>query len=245
MAFLAILVLIAVVMFVIELAAPGRKFPDVGGWWARAAFLNAIQISAVVTSSLFWNGLFAKHSLFSLHHLSAPVGAILGYFVITFVFYWWHVARHKSDFLWRWFHQIHHSPKRLEVLTAFYKHPVEIFFNAILSSAILYLLLGLEPQAAGLAVGLTAVGELFYHWNVKTPYWVGFIFQRPESHCVHHQDGIHHYNYSDLPLWDMLFGTFRNPARWDGKCGLGDAELQLGRMLKGETVESSTSAKAH
>jgi sterol desaturase/sphingolipid hydroxylase (fatty acid hydroxylase superfamily) len=134
----------------------------------------------------------------------------------------------------------------LEVLTAFYKHPIEIFFNSILSSAILYLLLGLGKEAAGIAVTLTAIGELFYHWNVRTPYWVGFIFQRPESHCIHHQHGVHHFNYSDLPLWDMLFGTFRNPKKWDGACGLGEAELQLSKMIRGEVITaSSTAAGSH
>jgi sterol desaturase/sphingolipid hydroxylase (fatty acid hydroxylase superfamily) len=28
---------------------------------------------------------------------------------------------------------------------------------------------------------------------------------------VHHARGIHHYNYADLPVIDLLFGTFRNP----------------------------------
>ena len=48
-----------------------------------------------------------------------------------------------------------------------------------------------------------------------------YIFQRPESHCVHHQEGLHSFNYADLPLWDMLFGTFRNPKEWQSRCGFG------------------------
>ncbi|MCH8043935.1 MAG: sterol desaturase family protein [Planctomycetes bacterium] len=65
---------------------------------------------------------------------------------------------------------------------------------------------------------ITALAELFYHWNVPTPYWLGFVFQRPESHCVHYQEGLHDYNYADLPLWDMLFGTFGSPKRWQLRC---------------------------
>jgi sterol desaturase/sphingolipid hydroxylase (fatty acid hydroxylase superfamily) len=30
---------------------------------------------------------------------------------------------------------------------------------------------------------------------------------------------LHRYNYSDLPLWDWLFGTFRNPSTWAGQAG--------------------------
>jgi sterol desaturase/sphingolipid hydroxylase (fatty acid hydroxylase superfamily) len=89
---------------------------------------------------------------------------------------------------------------------------------------------------------MSGLGELVYHWNVRTPYWLGFIFQRPESHCVHHQEGVHSSNYSDLPIWDMLFGTFRNPRDFDARCGLGDGEHRLGSMLAGLDVSAPRSA---
>ena len=115
------------------------------------------------------------------------------------------------------------QPARIEIITSFYKHPLEVLANGVLSSAILYLVVGLSPDAAAAVVTLTGLAELVYHWNVSTPHWLGYLFQRPESHCVHHQEGVHPYNYADLPLWDMLFGTFRNPPRWEGRCGLGRA----------------------
>ena len=40
-----------------------------------------------------------------------------------------------------------------------------------------------------------------------------YIVQRPESHSIHHGISIHKYNYSDLPLVDIIFGTFRNPTQ--------------------------------
>jgi sterol desaturase/sphingolipid hydroxylase (fatty acid hydroxylase superfamily) len=102
---------------------------------------------------------------------------------------------------------------------------------------VLYLVVGLGPEACAYAVLVTGVAELFYHWNVRTPYWLGFVIQRPESHCVHHERGVHAYNYADLPLWDMLFGTFRNPRRWNASCGFGeDRERRIGEMLRGKKV---------
>src|SRR3546814_13520217 len=53
--------------------------------------------------------------------------------------------------------------------------------------------------------------SVFQHSNSRTPRWLGYLVQRPESHSVHHQRGVHAYNYSDLPLFDIVFGTFRNP----------------------------------
>ena len=52
---------------------------------------------------------------------------------------------------------------------------------------------------------------VFQHAGVRTPGWLGALIQRPESHAIHHQQGVHAYNYADLPLWDMVFGTYRNP----------------------------------
>jgi len=78
---------------------------------------------------------------------------------------------------------------------------------------------------------------MIYHWNIKTPYWMGFIFQRPEMHLVHHKEGWHHNNYSDLPIWDMLFGTFANPRKFEAKCGFKDErELKVLEMLRFEDV---------
>ena len=209
-------------------------------WWMRAVFLNAVQVSSVFLAGVAWDRWFPGKSLWSAASLGTTWGALVGYFVITFIYYWWHRWRHEVDFLWRWFHQVHHSAQRIEIITSFYKHPLEILVNSILSSAILYLLVGVTPEAASVAVLLTGFAELFYHWNVATPYWLGFIIQRPESHCVHHQMNLHKFNYSDLPLWDMLFGTFHNPRVFTEQCGFADdRELRLGEMLLGIDVHKN------
>jgi len=228
--------LVALVMLRIEALAPGRQWPHVAGWWWRALTFNAVQVGIVWMAGITWDCWMIRHRFWSIDRLGVLGGAIVGYVVITFGSYWWHRWRHKSSFLWRWFHQLHHSPQRIEVATAFYKHPFEALTNSLLFSAVLYLLLGLAPPAASATALMLGVVELFYHWNVKTPRWLGFIVQRPESHCIHHQSGLHTYNYSDLPVWDMLFGTFRNPPRWEGRCGFGKQEHSSWQMLRGFDV---------
>ena len=234
-----IVLCIAIAMLAVELAAPGRRWPQVSGRIARAFLLNAVQIGAVFLTGVTWDLWFPQLRLWDLQHLGTIPGAVIGYLAITFVYYWWHRARHEIGFLWRWFHQVHHSPQRIEVLTSFYKHPLELIANGALSSFILYVVVGLSPAAASVAVTLTGLAELFYHWNVKTPYWLGFFIQRPESHCIHHRDGWHRSNYSDLPLWDMLFGTFENPRKFEEACGFGpEREIQLPAMLLGRDVNA-------
>jgi sterol desaturase/sphingolipid hydroxylase (fatty acid hydroxylase superfamily) len=238
-----IVLIAALAMIAVERAAPGRRWPRVAGWWTRVLLFNSAQAAVVWLAGVAWDGWMMRHRLWNADGLGLAGGAALGYLAITFVYYWWHRWRHESAFLWRWFHQFHHSPQRIEVITSFYKHPAELMANSVLSSAILYLLVGLGPQAASLTVLVTGLAELFYHWNVRTPYWLGFLIQRPESHCVHHEEGLHRFNYSDLPVWDMLFGTFRNPREWESRCGFGEREHWIGAMLRGSDVTAAIGAE--
>ncbi len=233
----AIVLAVALVMIAVEWLRPGRSFPKVRGWWARAALLNGFQAASIFGLGRVLDSWLAAHRPWSADALSVIPGALVGYVVHSFVYYWWHRWRHEVDFLWRFVHQVHHSPQRIEIITSFYKHPLEIVLNGLISSAVLYLLVGLGPQAATLAFVFSGLAELLYHWNVRTPRWLGYVIQRPESHCVHHQEGVHAYNYGDLPVFDILFGTFSNPERFEGRCGLGqENEHRLAEMLAGVDV---------
>jgi sterol desaturase/sphingolipid hydroxylase (fatty acid hydroxylase superfamily) len=211
---------IAVCLMVVEKLWPAAVLPKVRGWWARVIFVNLIQFAMVLLAGWFWDRWFQRWSIF---HLSDAVGDVaagpIAYLVSCMVYYWWHRTRHESKLFWRLCHQLHHSPRRIELVTSFYKHPVEIFLNSLLSSAIVYGLLGCSPYAAGIYTLLTAVAEFFYHLNVRTPHWVGWYFQRPESHRVHHQYRQHTMNYADLPWIDWLFGTLKNPDARVPRCG--------------------------
>lgn len=53
---------------------------------------------------------------------------------------------------------------------------------------------------------------------------------------MHHTRGIHAYNYG-LPRWDAIFGTRRNPERWEAEYGFWDgASSELGPMLLGRDI---------
>ena len=80
-------------------------------------------------------------------------------------------------------------------------------------------LLGLSVEAGVIGAFFLTFNAMFQHMSIKTPQWLGYIIQRPESHSVHHAKGIHRYNYSDLPLWDIVFGTFRNPKEFQTEHG--------------------------
>jgi hypothetical protein len=104
--------------------------------------------------------------------------------------------------------------------------------NSLIGSALVYTLLGLDLHAGAIYTLATALGEFFYHTNVKTPRWIGWFFQRPEMHRIHHQVNRHKNNYGDIVWWDMLFGTYENPKDFASSCGFTDhGEERLSEML--------------
>jgi sterol desaturase/sphingolipid hydroxylase (fatty acid hydroxylase superfamily) len=218
---------IAVICFLLERLAPGWRLPTVRTWPARVVLVNFVQLGIVLLAGATWEVWLGAHSLFHLSARWGPVaGGLFAYFVATFVFYWWHRWRHEVDVLWRFFHQIHHSPQRIEVITSFYKHPGEMVVNSIIGSLLVYSMLGLSLEAGAVYTACTALGEFFYHTNVRTPRWVGLFFQRPEMHRIHHQHDRHKNNYGDIVWWDMLFRTYENPKDFSATCGFDDAREQ-------------------
>jgi sterol desaturase/sphingolipid hydroxylase (fatty acid hydroxylase superfamily) len=235
---LALALLIFITCFVIERAFPGWCLPRVATWPSRVLIINLAQLGIILLAGLTWEKWLNGRSLFHLREsLSTWSSGAIAYFIATLVFYWWHRARHESNVLWRMFHQIHHSPQRIEVITSFYKHPIEMAVNSILGSILVYVVLGLTPEATATYTFFTAIGEFFYHSNIQTPLWIGYFFQRPEMHRVHHEYGRHKFNYGDIVWWDMLFGTYRNPALFESHCGFDDEkEQKLATMLAWDDV---------
>jgi sterol desaturase/sphingolipid hydroxylase (fatty acid hydroxylase superfamily) len=219
--------------FLVERLRPGWTLPRVPTWPLRVLAMNAVQLVVVLLAGVSWERWFSAASLFQLSaHVSPATGGLMAYFIATFIFYWWHRVRHTNDTLWRLFHQIHHSPQRLEVITSFYKHPAEMVVNSLIGSLLVFATLGLSAEAGAVYTLCTALGEFFYHTNIKTPRWVGFFFQRPEMHRIHHQHARHKNNYGDITWWDMLFGTYENPREWTYSCGFDAArEERLWDML--------------
>ncbi|HEY1045773.1 MAG TPA: sterol desaturase family protein [Bacteroidia bacterium] len=235
---LHIIIIVFAACFILERMIPGWKLPVVPTWAIRVLAINFVQLGVVIAAGYTWEKWLSAYSLFHLSdHVNPAIGGIIAYFIATFIFYWWHRWRHTVDFLWKHFHQIHHSPQRLEVITSFYKHPIEMIMNSIIGSLLVFTTLGLNTEAGAIYTLCTALGEFFYHTNVKTPQWVGYIFQRPEMHRIHHEYMKHTNNYGDIVWWDMLFGTYSNPKTFESKCGFDtEKELQLFDMLQFKDV---------
>ncbi len=229
-----LLILLSTGIFLgLERKFPGRELPEAKGWHGRALLINGLQLALIGLGGLTWNTYFRQYSWLHLGHWHTPLTEGLTYwFFGTFIFYWWHRLRHASGF-WLVFHQLHHSPARLELLTSFYKHPVEIIADSVITGFFIFGVLGGTAEAAAWTSFFGATGEYFYHSNIATPRWLGYFLQRPEHHSIHHQLDVHCYNYGDITWWDRLFGTFREAEDFAPACGFPhDNERRLGEMLR-------------
>jgi sterol desaturase/sphingolipid hydroxylase (fatty acid hydroxylase superfamily) len=89
----------------------------------------------------------------------------------------------------------------------------------MLAALVLYPLLGVSLEGAFWNNFFAATGEYFYHGNFRSPPWLKYFIQTPELHSVHHQIDVHRYNFADLPLWDRLFGTYKDATEFAPQCG--------------------------
>jgi sterol desaturase/sphingolipid hydroxylase (fatty acid hydroxylase superfamily) len=219
-------------MLLVESRAPARAYQPVSGWrFAGAGFFVLTLVVGSLTPLLLPLGWLQAHRLFDLSALGLW-GIHIGLLATSFGGYWLHRAEHRFDWLWRASHRLHHSPVRVDMLGAFYSHPLEVVLKVTMSTLVSSFVLGLAPLAASAVGVVIAVLSLFQHWNIRTPRWLGYLIQRPESHAAHHERGVHARNYSELPLWDMLFGSFHNPRSFNGKVGLADSpRLRVMDML--------------
>jgi len=225
------------VLIAVELVAPARTFEAVPGWRAKCLAFVPVVLALTAAVPFFLDDALAAHALLPGDRLGLVGGTVVGILVSELVVYWAHRLHHRNRFLWRWVHQLHHSAERMDVFGAAYFHPFEILEGAIVGMVLLKVGLGVVPEAAVLVAAWQAFNGMFQHGNVTTPTWLGYIIQRPEQHGVHHERGVHGFNYANLPLWDLVFGTFKNPRAWHGLAGFHTgASQETWRMLRGRDV---------
>lgn len=203
----------------LDLVVHHRKFQTTHLWRLKAFAVSVVVIFLTIAVPLLWGEILGARSLFDGKGLGIIGGALVGILAYELIAYWYHRSVHRFGPLWRRLHQMHHSAESIDAFGANFLHPMDAFFFTTWSTLVSFPLLGLRPEAGAIVGAFLAFNAMFQHANLRTPRWLGYIIQRPESHCVHHQRGVHAYNYADLPLMDMIFGTFKNPETFDAEAG--------------------------
>ncbi len=193
---------------VLDFIVQKRKYDKSRHWRARGLFVTVAIFFFTGEVAAFWGGVIGDFHLLDASGLGlwgAPVAVL----VYVIVHYTYHRAAHEWTWLWRAGHQMHHSAESLDAFGAYYLHP----FDAAMFAT-------LEQRGVLPAIGRQCGGGHFGH---PVP-----DLQRPVPACepenadlaglCHpasgkpqhppHARGVHRYNYADLPVIDMLFGTF-------------------------------------
>jgi len=220
------------VLILWERLAPARKLPVVRGWPLKGLASFAVFFFLSSYLPILWSEQLANFQIFDMTWLGTWSGALAGLLIYEAGVYLYHRSIHSTDLLFRGVHQMHHSAERLDTYGAFWFSPIDMVGWTVLASLCLTLLIGVTPEAATLVLYTTTFLGIFQHANVRTPRWLGYIVQRPESHSAHHERGVHARNYSDLPVYDIVFGTFHNPRDFVPATGFYDgASSRVGDML--------------
>ena len=140
---------------------------------------------------------------------------LLAHAIVSFASYWVHRSFHEVDRLW-WFHAIHHDTQQVHVLKSGRFHFLDEIVSAVLTPLPL-LLLGAPTEVILLRSMWSVFNGSMAHANVQQrfPSWFHYLVSTVDVHNLHHarerryQDS----NYTGLPLWDALFGTFHHPDR--------------------------------
>lgn len=214
-----------------EALTPARQLPTIRGWKLRglAAFTLYFFVSSYLP--LLWSEYLLAWQWFDLSALNTWTGALIGLLTYEAGAYVYHRSMHRFSWLWRSLHQMHHSAERLDTYSAFWFSPLDMIgWTAVFSVCLT--LCGLSAKATTLVLYATTFLAIFQHSNIRTPRWLGYLIQRPESHSQHHARGVHSGNYADLPIFDLLFGTFHNPRNFANQTGFNDgASTRVSDML--------------
>src|SRR5438552_5199850 len=128
----ALPIMIYVVGIAVEYRWTARVYPT-RPWWRTTciAFSLGCGAVAVIVRTALSAMIGSAHVIDSsvLGAWQVPVGVAS----ITFFTYWTHrFVFHRTDFAFRWIHQLHHSAERVDVFGANFGHPLQVVVQGII-----------------------------------------------------------------------------------------------------------------
>jgi sterol desaturase/sphingolipid hydroxylase (fatty acid hydroxylase superfamily) len=170
--------------------------------------LAGITISAISGAKTYYAGLVRVPGVPGFFR------TILAFVLFDVWMYYWHMANHRSSFLWR-FHRAHHSDIAMDASTALRFHPGELVLSTLFRLPVV-VLIGMSFSELVLFEVLLNISTLFHHSNIGLPEkWdrvLRSVLATPNMHRVHHsvrRDETNSNFTSLLSVWDRLGGTFR------------------------------------
>lgn len=196
---------------------PGRL--DRRSRWPANLFLTLVNLVALgaLPISLIGAAVWAQtHHFGLLNRIALPAAVVVALTLVLrgFVSFGTHWLMHKVPLFWR-VHRVHHLDTELDVTTTVRFHPLE-FAIALAPGVPFVVLLGLSPWVLAAYELLDVAVTLWTHANLRLPAAVERVVRyaivTPDLHRVHHsawQPETDSNFGAVLPVWDLVFGTFR------------------------------------
>tara|TARA_R110002124_G_scaffold287365_1_gene474180 strand:+ start:118215 stop:120077 length:1863 start_codon:yes stop_codon:yes gene_type:complete len=149
-----------------------------------------------------------------------------------------HYAMHHIPLLWA-FHKVHHSAERLNPMTLYRMHPVDLVLTGAAISALTGLGVGALVYFMRIDIGfieLFGINALFFvyfifgynlrhsHIWLNYPKWLSHIFISPAQHQIHHSIERKHWDKNMgliFAFWDKAFKTLYIPKHDEAKFDYG------------------------
>ncbi|MFA0037672.1 sterol desaturase family protein [Vibrio chagasii] len=155
----------------------------------------------------------------------SPLTVLAAFLLQDFLYYWFHRASHRINWLWA-SHVAHHSSPRMNFSTTFRQsltYPISgmwLFWTPLI-------FVGFPPRLIIAVVAINLGFQFFVHTRVvKRLGWLEYVLNTPSHHRVHHAinpDYIDRNYAGVLIIWDRMFGTF-TPERDGIMIGYGITE---------------------
>ena len=182
----------------------------------------AVVRAALLPAMIYAGDLVVRRRIGLLQWLGLPRPAryVLGFLLLDYTNYLWHVLTHRVPLLYR-LHRVHHSDLDMDVTTGFRFHLGEQVFSIFFRGGMIALI----GAPAKLVLEYEAVFEgctAFHHSNVRLPAAVENLLARflitPRAHGIHHSIVEDEFNSNFgvvFPFWDRLHHTRRTDVSQD------------------------------
>ena len=171
---------------------------------------QCVNVAVSVAVFYVYGLIYEKYSLTKFE--PTLLNYVLCYLGSDILFYWFHRAGHRINFLWA-AHATHHSAEELNYAVA-----MRTSFTQRAASFLFYWPLawmGFSPEMIIPVVAANLVYQFVPHTRVvgKFPKWIDSWLNTPYHHQVHHGANRVYWdkNYGGtFIIWDRLFGTFQH-----------------------------------
>lgn len=184
------------------------------GMWLISTILVSVVFGSLFISVALW---LEVHRVGILHAWPVPgwLLFVIGFLALDFADYVFHRLSHQARWLWL-LHSVHHSDPHVDVTTNLRAHPLHVMLSALTKPVVL--------AAIGIPLWVWMLRELLslpvtqlQHSSLRLPPRVEralrHVILTPGLHRIHHSPDPTQTNSNFggvLPLWDKLFGTFRD-----------------------------------